>query len=111
MTAALAPTFSTRAQVVRRTSASDSAGGQTDTYTEAEFEDCFFYGSAGGNSERQKPTDRVEINEAWTFIFRPGANIRHKDRIKVGTRLFEVGSISGPSSRNITLTIGAQEIT
>lgn len=111
MASALESTFSTTAQIQRRTSVSDGAGGSTDTFTDAELVKCFFYGSAGGNSENRLPTDRVEVNENWIFMFPSKTNLKHGDRIKVGTRIFEVGSISGPSSRDVVLTVGANEIT
>lgn len=108
----LGSTFDSRAAIKRPVETPDGAGGKTTVITTVATDvPCFYYHTGRGGEHEQVVGDRVETNENWVFLFPKETEVRHKDQIFVDDRTFEVGSTSGPSTRDIIYTVGAEELT
>jgi len=111
MTSALTPSLTSRAVINRPTTTPDGAGGQTTVWNVlATGVPCFYSNTGRGGEHEQVVGTRIEVTENWVFLFYPYQDVKHKDQIAVDGRSFEVGSVSGPSTVNIILTVGAEEI-
>lgn len=101
-------TFDTSATVLRKVMVEDSSGGSTDTYPAVATYRCSL------NVYPLRPVEREYANRIqgiryWGFTFPFDADVRGTDRLKVGTRTFEVAG-AGADSINIALHIVAMEI-
>lgn len=95
--------------ISRATTASDSKGGQTQTWANVATDvDCRL------SSPRTQPTHTVagetpQTVATWTITLAANTDIRPSDRIFIGTRVFEVDA-AGDRSYEISLRVTAREI-
>lgn len=87
--------------IVRRTLASDGAGGQTVTETETATL-CRLAASTN------MPADRLVAGSVteqmlWRITLPAGADVRRDDAIRIGSRTFEVRGIYGPHTLTTAL--------
>lgn len=94
--------------VQRKTRTGDSAGGATESFVDHATYMCSFSSYPVRSLEREF-SSRVQAVSYWQFIFPFDADVRITDRIKVGTRTFEVTG-GGLSSVPIDLRVLAVEI-
>jgi head-tail adaptor len=78
--------------VWRYTQASDAMGGQTETWAALATALCRLSPSPAG-LERVTGERVTEIDQ-WTITFAQGTDVLARDKVKVGTRTFEVKSVS-----------------
>lgn len=94
---------------MRKTAVRDTSGGSTDSYVPGTSYPCSF--ARYPMRPRDVPSaPRIQASSEWYFTFPNGADIRLTDRLKVGTRTFEVFE-AGPRSTNVTLLVICMEIT
>jgi hypothetical protein len=82
-------TFTATASILRRTEVEDTQGGTTITYPAVATYACAFSRYQTRPLERESQP-RVMVIADWVFVFPIAADIRQTDRIRVGTRTFEV---------------------
>lgn len=104
----IARTFDATAEVLRKTAANDNAGGVTSTYPVVHTYRCSFTAYPIRPIEREN-TARVQAIVYWAFSFPWDADITLTDRLRVGTRTFEVVNC-GADSQAIVLKVTGLEI-
>ena len=106
--AAFTRLYDAEATVMRRVQVSDSAGGFTDSYVAAGTYPCTFSKYPVRPLDREQ-SERVQVMQAWQFVFPSGTDIQNTDKLIVGSRTFEVVA-AGAWSTDITLGVYAEEI-
>ncbi len=107
--AALFATFLATCEVLRKSRVSDGAGGQVDTYASVATVACNFERSMVRVREAEY-AERIENLAYWDFHFVPGSvDPQPTDRLRVGTRTFEVIG-RGLGSSTVVLVIVTMEI-
>jgi head-tail adaptor len=89
--------------ILRNTGGSDNEGGQTDTWTtEATGVPCEIASWMGRSGGHQAVIDDL-LDASTTYrVFVPVAtDVRFKDRITAGSRLFEVAAVMNPGSLEV----------
>lgn len=106
---AINATLMARATVWHRVSTADTSGGLTESYPQANLTlPCSYYRATIRPLDREQQP-RVFVVTDWIFIFPAGSDIRSTDRIKVGTRTWEVVE-AGDDSLEVGLQAYCQEI-
>lgn len=101
-------TFTSEAEVLRKTQVADTSGGFVDSYASAGTYACSFAKTMITPLERERDV-RMQSISYWQFVFAAGTDIRLTDRLLVGTRTFEVSG-AGEISLAIMLRVNAKEI-
>lgn len=100
----------TTAHIWHLTEVPDGTGGTTVTYVDQGAVQCYFYHRGGTNPEQMTTNEMLTTSEPWVFIIPVETAISHKDQIRIGSRTFEVSDISGPSTIDLLLQVGAKEV-
>lgn len=100
--------FSATATVLRKSTVSDGAGGQTDSYTNIGTFPCSYAPALVTPYERER-FERITAQGIWRFVFPAGTTILPTDRLTVDGRSFEV-TYGGQPSIQVDLIVWAQEI-
>lgn len=106
--AALLVSFQGSVEVLRKTAVADSQGGFKNTYTSVATYKCSFSKSQV-RPRTAEYTVRVQDIAYWAFHFLPGTDIINTDKLRVGTRTFEIIG-QGDGSSDVVLEIITQEI-
>lgn len=106
--AEFAAVFTSKATVLRKSSVADSSGGFVDAYTPAATYPCAFTPYQIRPREVES-SERIQSLSYWQFAFPFDADIRLTDRLRVGTRVFEVAG-SGSGTINVAQYVIATEI-
>lgn len=94
---------------MRKATVRDQTGGFTDSYVQFAVYACSFSRYPIRPLAREN-APRVQAITEWSFMFPSGSDVRLTDRLKVGTRTFEVLD-AGERSQSITLQVICLEIT
>lgn len=96
--------------IQRPTDASDGALGQTRTYGTVATLACRLAPRNFDRQDEQAIADRETAIRAQLITFSAGADVRERDRIVAGGRTFEVQSIDGPRSWELSRRVQALEV-
>lgn len=101
-------TFSATAVIYRKAQVADDTGGYTDAYVATSTVQCSFTRSGITPVERENAV-QVRSIAFFNVVFAFGTDVRPTDRVRVGTRTFEVVS-SALGSMEIATRVVCQEI-
>lgn len=109
--AALAETFTDTAVILRRVDVADGAGGTEPDWPEVGTYPCRLWPQGMQAFETtDKTLGRTVSTTVWFLALAAGVDVRPQDRVRVGTRTFEVSGSRGGRSLELQTVLQLAEI-
>lgn len=98
------------AEVLRKVSTSDSAGGQTDVWTTIATVPCRIATLTRRLPGEQLIAERLTSVELWLIVLPPNTDVLPEDRLQVGTALYEVKGLTSAGSWQIETRVIVDQV-
>ncbi len=100
----------TSCSILRKTIASDGAGGTTDTWATLSSPLCRITPEVERGIAEKAEELRVEVEQRWTIALPAGQDVGVKDRITANGLTYEVSAVGGPQSLELERLVTCVEV-